>query len=603
MHAAAGGGGKGTEASFRSNQARLAAINRRKQLLQKAHNTPLSSDSQSTAVADMFPSVQPTVSGDQAPTVLIPYSQLDHANEGVIDNPPLVAEAVGSGDPTEEEAMEGVAELLNDNQLPEDYQDHNNVDTTNDVEVFATNTHNSNSNSRGSLHSVRVSVPGLLLEGMQMIVSSFSSINSFSSRGSSARDWQYRSSSSSNGSGSGSAPGGGVQSSRSSGSRSRHSSQSRSHSGEHSAEILNYDKNSTPNAGTISRSGSQGQAVSLALPTIMSITAINEEDEVSILSKSQVPDTPNVEIEGGQGMPPVESGTDNTSSVRNKPQPRPSSTITAMAVSAASSLFLGKLRLSSDPAPSRGGSGSQEGGSSPPVPVAAGLILSSFSNSSAITDDAGTGVGGNSSKKSALGRDRAPSPSDRLLAQSNKKTFFFPTLLPQLSLRAPPGRVLPSSFSEYAMPPSARHSVAENLSGGPDLELADLPAASLPDGNIAVIAVDTQHEMPRDQDASRMRIHTRARQQVESSHKHSNGTPGGSGNGGQTRRSFAGTMLTNLVETFSSPTEQQIASLEGIMAKEASLEQAAGRVRVRHKLHFDADAEEIVAESMIERRR
>lgn len=73
------------------------------------------------------------------------------------------------------------------------------------------------------------------------------------------------------------------------------------------------------------------------------------------------------------------------------------------------------------------------------------------------------------------------------------------------------------------------------------------------------------------------------------------------------RRSFTGNMFGGILDTFSAPTEQQIASVEGLIAKEvaiaASLEQAdrgQKAIHLRHLLHFDADAEEIVAETAVE---
>jgi hypothetical protein len=620
IHTTAGAGNKGMESSLRSNQARVAAINRRQQLLQKTHHRTLSSDSQSTTAADMLPSMQLSAEGDQASTVFITYSQLDHANVAPIDNPPLVAETIGSGEVTAEEAMEGMVEPLNANGFGDGYQEQSNVGGTDDVEILSSSTRNSNRNSQDNHHSVSVSVPGLLLEGMQVIVNSFSSINSFSSRGNSAREWHNRSTS--GGSGSASASSGScsgnisarVPSRRSSGAPSRHSSsgapsrhsssgapsrcssKSRSHSGGHSAELFASDK-----AASIC-SDSQEQAMPhTLLPTTMSITAIDEEDELSILPNAQTRDIPHENIERGHELTLDDNDTGHVYSVRNKPHPRLSRTFTAPAISTAVSLFLRRPRLSSDSAPSCGENGGQEGmGSS--APAATGLTISSFSNTSAKSDDIGTVAGGNNSKKSALGRDRAPSPSNRLLT-SNKNEFFFPLLLPQLSLRRLSSRVGPASFPDSSATSSNRHHVTETLSGEPDIEMAELPTAmSSREHHNTTSVAETQHETPHDHDASRMRHHHRPRAQADTSPKHSNGTPGG-GNGGQTRRSFAGTMLTNLVETFSSPTEQQIASLEGILAKEASLEQAAGRVRIRRKLHFDANSEEIVAEPLIERRR
>lgn len=611
IHTTAGAGNKGMESSLRSNQARVAAVHRRKQLLQKTHHRTLSSDSQSTTAADMLPPMQLSAEGDQASTVLIPYSQLDHANVVPIDNPPLVAETIGSGEVTAEEAMEGMVEPLNGNGFGDGYQEQSIVGGTDDVELLSSSTRNSNSNSQDNHHSVSVSVPGLLLEGMQVIVNSFSSINSFSSRGNSAREWHNRSTSG----GSGSASSGNCSGNISAGVPSRHSSsgvpsrhsssgapsrcssKSRSHSGGHSAELFTSDK-----AASIC-SDSQKQAIPhTLLPTTKSITAIDEEDELSILPNAQTRDILHENIERGHKLTLDDNDTGHVYSVRNKPHPRLSRTFTATAISTAVSLFLRRPRLSSDSAPSCGENGGQEGmGSS--APAATGLTISSFSNTSAKSDGIGTVAGGNNSKKSALGRDRAPSPSNRLLT-SNKNAFFFPLLLAQLSLRGLSSRVVPASFSDSSAPSSNRHHVTETLPGEPDIEMAELPTAMSPREHHNTTSVaETQHETPHDHDASRMRHHHRPRAQADTSPKHSNGTPGGGNNGSQTRRSFAGTMLTNLVEAFSSPTEQQIASLEGILAKEASLEQAAGRVRIRRKLHFDANSEEIVAEPLIERRR
>lgn len=129
-----------------------------------------------------------------------------------------------------------------------------------------------------------------------------------------------------------------------------------------------------------------------------------------------------------------------------------------------------------------------------------------------------------------------------------------------------------------------------------------LPSLPLLGGNGIASAGKVVPQLPSDSESNGSQavestvIDDPSKRAVASRHR-----PGGG------RRSFTGNMFGGILDTFSAPTEQQIASVEGLIAKEvaiaASFEHAdrgQKAIHLRHMLHFDADAEEIVAETAVE---
>lgn len=387
--------------------------------------------------------------------------------------------------------------------------------------------------------STRQRVPSLLLEGMQMLVTGFSSNRS-------SREWQYRSSSRSSSSGRLSNRSGVVQrwfppSRRSSTDSHRSASQ---HHSRNSSRSRSSDGSMDGWQVLPVSASDKSQLIPSSASASFSMTPSNNTGAGNhghfvhtlqpIMSMNMIPD----EMRRGEDEEDDEEDDKRDNSIISslpKTKPRPSS---SNPLANAAYILMGRSQSSSDKNPQQ-------------IPLPQGSFEAATSTVSGTT---------------SRGSGKTPSGSSKLGIFGALPVLFNPNFATNQSKIAPlDAEELPVKIAEYETTGKVEVSAASTApgaSGGP-------------------------FATPR-------------------SNRHSHGGTTASG-GGKLRRSFAGNLFGSILETFSSPTEQQIASVEGLIAKEESIaanldqiDRGSHVIHLRHVLHFDAEAGDIVAETAVE---